>query len=184
MKPLLTPKDLSILGQLLNSEISNINRGGCCVVASMIAPLLDRHFPTRIRVFGWDYEETAGIDLTDVHKELTINNTTEWNKKGVFFSHVVVEFTHRRQTYQMDTDRVHRCKDVAMYPEYVAYDGDLSFQAAIDLANDCTGWNRAFNRGDIPHMQQIIHTFFEGFRSPRKRITNQTSSGIRVNPGL
>jgi hypothetical protein len=161
----LMDKNLAQLRELaskLKTNLKKPNQGGCCVVAVELAKHLQDIYPTKIRV-STDYDDYADTDLNDAANRVYDHaDGYEWNDNGIFFGHVVVEFTYKGRKYHMDTNGVKRAKDVDPTFGWIFYPGHLPFKSAKILADQDEGvWNHTFNRKQIPKMRMLISNFFK-----------------------
>lgn len=158
--------DLTMLSTMLTEVTPYINYGGCCVVASMVAPHLSQHFDTKVRVMGRWLEED--INLNAVRETMTDNNVHEWNKNGVHFAHVVLEINDGNQSYWFDSDKLHVGDGAGMYEQFVLYDGDITADEAAQLSEESRSWNSKFPRDTIPQLQAVVDEFFEAYTYPEQ----------------
>ena len=79
-----------------------INSGGCCVFAALIGKYLEKHVTAvRVRVRNaWMREGSRNLDT--IRNKITENTLRQWNRNGVDFTHVMVEFDYRGRTYLYD----------------------------------------------------------------------------------
>lgn len=76
---------LRSLSNILDSEYSYINQGGCCVVAGYLALFLRHHVPTRVVVL--EYSKT---DLEEVRNNTNNSRSmADWHRNGCNFCHVL-----------------------------------------------------------------------------------------------
>ena len=155
---------LNALGKEVASRYPNINNGGCCVYAAMIVQALHKH---KIKATGIVasssavYLNAAGVSIDTIREGLGKNTHTEWNKNGVRFSHVGVEFEYRAQIRSVkrhyDTAGVHLAgKKLDGMP---LYKGRLSLEELKVLAGTKNGWNDEFNRKDIPAIRKLVKNY-------------------------
>jgi len=145
----------------LGREFPTANFGGCCVVASLAAPLLAKHFrDVSIRVKGdpWsDREAIKNTNVTEVANNVRDANGSAlpWNRNGVEFYHVYVQFKYRRQLVKFEAGYCGKSES-----EPVVYPGELPVEHANKLAANYRNWNRAFDRAQIPKLSVRINEFF------------------------
>lgn len=147
--------ELRTLAVTLDGKFRSINAGGCGVVASLVANYLRHLTPVTIKVRN---EETK--QKTDVVR-LQLNNSLdkmEWNQRGFYFHHIVVEFQHPRtkRTFVFDS---HGVRDAESYWRS-GYAGELTFDEVTSFAKDPIGWCILFDRSNIPEMEKVINVFF------------------------
>lgn len=143
---------LNEIGNKIATRFENINRGGCCVYASLIASHLSSLVPLRIKVVGETYNDT----IDNIRKLVTMNTPHEWNKKGLEFNHVIIEFDFGQNTYHYDTSGV----QLASESGWRLIPGSLTCAEATELASHRKGWNTAFDRDNISGINEIITDFF------------------------
>ena len=134
----------------------NINYGGCAVFASMVFPYINISFPgAKIRVMGHNPE----IDITAVRPS-DPTDVYEWNRNGVHFGHVVVEFNVKGETLYFDSDGVHtRLALENEYPFAQFHSGELLHEDATALASTEDGWNTMFDRKFIEPMKKAMRGY-------------------------
>lgn len=126
----------------LLSEIENfkcINYGGCGIVASAIAKVLEEYgIECGIRVVDYHNDESSLVPLEQAKNNLAMNRINEWDKQGVDMNHLVVHVDgvdiDSRGEYQ---------RDYATHPGLLT--ADEVFEVAVEHDE---GWNQSFNRDD------------------------------------
>lgn len=149
---------LNEIGNKIATRFELINRGGCCVYAALIASHLSSLVPLRIKVVG----ETDNEPIDKIRKLVTMNTPREWNKKGLEFHHVIIEFDFEQNTYHYDTLGV----KLASKSGWRLIPGSLTCDEATELASHRQGWNTAFDRDDISGITEIINDFFAKNKLP------------------
>lgn len=152
-------KDLDYLAEVVSDNISNINYGGCCVFAALIAKHLQHFFDVRIIVFSHEVD----ITIDEARSHIQNNIPEEWNLNGIYFGHVVIEYVDRKGNFnQYDSEGITK-SDRFGYSGLDRVEGYLTIDETISLANEADGWNDCFNREQIPKMKEIIDNFFEPY---------------------
>jgi len=155
---------LDLLGKEVLRRYPEINNGGCCVYAAMIVAALHKH---KIKASGivasWRAEKlnSIGSSIDSVRSNITKNTYTEWNKNGVNFSHVGVEFEYkaRIRTAKRHYD-ANGCHPVSSALDgMVIYKGRLTLGELRELAGTKKGWNDSFDRKDIPELRKLVNSF-------------------------
>lgn len=154
--------ELRTLMKEVNKKIDDINCGGCCVAAAIIAEhLRTKNIPVKIVVLNdWG----SSRSLTKIRKERQKANGNkqlltngEWCRGGVSFDHVVVIMTWYGRQYVIDVES--GCVIKKKYLQDMGYkitSGQFTQKEAEYLANSSDGWNPWFDRGQIPRMYKII----------------------------
>ena len=148
-------ESLNTLGQRINRRYPEINKGGCCVYASLIGEeLRKRGIEVRIIVAAWG----ANKNLDKVRPRLMkTDRKVEWNDNDVYFNHVGVEFRHKGKTFHYDSDGVNpKSKKLKSYD---VYPGRLSVDEAKLLAAEPEGWNDSFGRSKIPSLKRHVRSY-------------------------
>jgi hypothetical protein len=154
-------KKLNDLGQHINNRYPEINHGGCCVFAAMVArELHSKGIQAQGIVASGCAAKEAGNITIDAARELVEWNTVwQWESNGVSFSHVGVEFRLGRKIKHYDTNGVHKIsKELDGLP---IYKGRLTLKEMEDLARCKDGWNDSFNRRHIPAIRREVKKFLK-----------------------
>lgn len=149
---------LNELGSDVYARYPRINCGGCCVFASLVGARLERlGIATRIAV--GDDEIELGTNIDEIRPKID-NKLRNWNREGVHFGHVVVEFDYDGATYHYDTAGVIPAQDHTKTINYQIFDGRLTVKEASELAAE-ERWNWMFNRACIPDLTRMVNDFFD-----------------------
>ena len=150
---------LRVLGKQINNNFNYVNCGGCAVIASIVGTYL-REIGIEPRIVVGDDHEDDGTSVDEIRNQIKKNTIKEWNKNGLHFGHVAIEFDYNGERWQFDTD------DTA-HPDgyvdtYMRYEGYLSLEEVTEIALDTSGdgWNWMFNRDQIPHIHKMVFDFF------------------------
>jgi len=153
---------LSELGKDVKSRWPNINAGGCCVYAAMVATEMDkRRIPVVGIVASTMVERYNDVVIDRVRDTIKENTNEEWNNKRVYFTHVGLEFTLGGKVYHYDTDNLHVAE--TCLADMPIYRGRLLLREMNDLAAQPYGWNRTFHREDIPAIRRVVRQAFKQF---------------------
>ena len=154
-------KFLDDVGVLVNSKIHELNRGGCCVFASIVAQRLSEFCEVRIAV-GTDWLDNDDTTIDEVREQVSSNSPNEWNNYGVDFGHVIIEFDYDGSTYHYDSNGVTSVqRDTSTFGMPIL-DGYLTINEAVELASHAE-WNPKFDRSQIPKLEKIIIKEFDKF---------------------
>lgn len=155
---------LDLLGKEVIRRYPLINHGGCCVYAAMIVQALHKHNIKAsgiVASFSATYYNDAGVTIDKVRETITKNNHTQWNSKGISFSHVGVEFEHKARvlTVKKHYDAYGVRKAGKELDDMPIYNGRLTLQELKGLANAASGWNDTFDRKQIPALRKLVKNF-------------------------
>lgn len=142
----------------VHNNTSRINAGGCAVFAAFMAQCLEKYGLVSIAV-GTDEDE--GISIDAVRNDIDTNDVHNWNSKGVYFAHVVVEFEHQGAKYHIDSTGVHDAYPETHSGHYPILEGRLTVQEVTELASCNSGWNWCFDRKQIPKIKRMINDGFK-----------------------
>lgn len=153
---------LNALAKVVNYNIPRVNEGGCAVFASHVAYQLKYGHNLNhvvLRSGSWMNDDDRSID--DVRQHIPSNATTEeWNDNGVYFGHVIVEFTYKKKKYHYDSHAgviTAKGRKKTALDGLPLYDGHLSVEEGMQISSHQEGWNRSFSRRNIPKMIKMIH---------------------------
>lgn len=153
--------NLNSLAAKLRDNFSDINYGGCGVVAAMVATRLsNRGVPVLVRVAN-DRRSLTQIRQGILKKMRTkrLPTKSEWNCAGVCFGHVVVEFEHDGEKYHFDSNGVVKASSNDPTFGSPIMEGHLSVSEAKKIARE-DSWNSDFDRDQIPDMRDTVSKFF------------------------
>ena len=151
---------LNDLAKEIKGKYDTIDCGGCCVAAAQVAKYLQNIVPTRI-VAGNSWKGRNDIDeIRDFVHAAERNSKRAWERNGVDFGHVLIEFEFEGKTYAFD------CSHGAVPAEemwrdlpWTRLDGSFEQQEAEAFANE-ESWNSMFNRRHVPDVRRRITRFF------------------------
>lgn len=153
---------LNTLGKNVMDKHPTINWGGCCVFASRVAKRLEGVVERVAVRVGNDYGEYYdGQHLDHVRNNIQKNTPRQWNRHGIYFAHVIVEFDYRGRTYHYDALGAKKARNSTNMHGYPIIDGELTVQEATELANVKAGWNPSFDRAEIPYVEKLINDAFD-----------------------
>lgn len=154
---------LNRLGEEVYDRYPNINSGGCCVYAAMVVAELNKlNIPAKGIVAS--YSSLASKSIDKIRPLIEKNTLDEWQKNGVSFSHVGVEFTLNGKKKHYDTGGVRKAgKELDHMP---IYKGRLEYIELRALAAKKYGWNTCFNRRDIPELRRLVKSFLAVDKAP------------------
>jgi hypothetical protein len=150
---------LNKLGKAVNWEYPNINYGGCCVYAALVAEALLLH---KVNVRGivasreaWDFNRYNSID--DIRPHIKHHTINRWQDNGVDFSHIGLEFEINGKLRHYDSTGVKR--PARVFSNMPIYKGRLQVYELVKLAGKAQGWNTAFNRRHIPKIRAMVQDY-------------------------
>lgn len=145
---------LNNLGKKVEATVDGVNSGGCCVFAAEVAQYLSKLVPVQIKVVaGWC--NNTPIDI--VRSKVSNNTPSEWNRKGLDFYHVVIQFELNGNLHIYDSNGVVKYSDF----ESDLIPGSLTLEEASELAGEARGWNSRFERDQIPRVRRLVREAFE-----------------------
>jgi hypothetical protein len=137
---------LRTLGEGVSSKLRYVNYGGCCVYAATVARALQE---LGIPVWGIAADNWVSdkINLNVVRATNKPKNHLEWNKAGVQFGHVLIQFVHRGEIWTHDSDNT-RPGAVSRDPTcgLRVVEGYMTVPELEALASSEQGWNPTFDR--------------------------------------
>lgn len=143
---------LNKLGSQLEADFDAINCGGCGVIASHIAKRLQHIVPTNIVVFNDDEYIKINKILPNLKNP---RSSKEWNRNGMRWDHIVVEFEFENKLYMFDTEK-------GVFPSNDKYNGNMNKSGYLDIDVICAiaakkyTWNWRFDRTQIPAIKKRI----------------------------
>lgn len=155
-------KKLNTLGKEVMSRYPYINHGGCCVYAAMVAEELHKHGIEAkgiVSAYGAKELNGNGITLDNIRPGIKSNALEEWNKHGIRFNHVGVEFVIKKEGKRAikkhyDSTGV---KSASTELDHMPiYKGRLALVDLKALARKRKGWNESFNRHVIPELRKLV----------------------------
>lgn len=147
---------LNRLGKRVNALYPDINHGGCCVYAAIVADELDRlGVPARGIVATWT-SDRGDTDIDEIRNYVECNNVAEWEENGVFFTHVGIEYNINGKIKHCDSNGVKDKGNILM--SWAIYKGRLMIHELKQLARSGRDWNKSFDRKDIPAIRRLIKT--------------------------
>lgn len=160
---------LNTLADKLRTEVDDINRGGCCVLATLMYEKLKPIFGRKLRIELWltgcvDNDEELRESLrewkTNTHSH---NNDNLNHQTGVGCNHAYVVFKYNNTKYYFDTDLgavpYNEVRKVVLYQEY-GWDGfpsSVPYKIAKKMADTPIGWNWVFDRSNIAKLRETIY---------------------------
>ena len=155
-------KELRTFIRKMHNAYDNMNYGGCCVFAGLVAPHIEKMHPsTRVRVieFGAECEDT-NIDDSRTDGKYGLNTMSDWCDGGISFYHVVIEFDYRGKTYLLDSEGIVDAEDYYDQTGLSPYGGNMTIKETQYIARSKRGWNDMFNRDNIPSLTKDVNKFF------------------------
>ena len=155
-------RKLNKLSSAVSSRYPEINSGGCCVFAALVAAKLTKIVPINVRVESGSRAYSLDIDHIRVQKA---NNDCDWSSYGVRFKHVLVSYEMNNRTWYYDARGVKKkyipLSSTEKDGEKVLCKGALNITEASYLAAESIRWNSLFDRADIPELIELVDMFFE-----------------------
>lgn len=144
---------LNTLGNTVLSRYPNINYGGCCVYAAIVAAALEKK---GIPVVGIVSSHFSDNNINEAREHVRHNTVPEWERNGIFFTHVGIEFKIGKKKMHYDTHGVRVAK--SEFHTIPIYPGRLTKDELRALGSRKSGWNSTFDRTDIPQLRKLVKT--------------------------
>jgi hypothetical protein len=147
------------IGHRIAEHIPFINHGGCCVYAAILADRLQEHgIPVWGRVAdSWCASVNTARDNA-AKNNISLESVSDWNRAGLSFCHVFLQFVLDGEHYSHDTDNI-VSGNPKSFANHTVQDGYLSVTELKTLAASVCGWNRVFNRDQIPTIQAMVDEY-------------------------
>lgn len=148
---------LNNLGFSVKQNYRRINCGGCGVYAALIVEQLQK---LGIRSSGIVAAyNTKNVSLAKARDNIKNKaDQREWDKNGIAFYHVGVEFFLDGKRYHYDTSGVHpAAKEL---DNMSIYRGRMRLEDLKAIAGTERGWNKTFDRKDIPAIRKMVKAAF------------------------
>lgn len=156
-------KQLRKLQCQVTNDHPDLNCGGCGIFAYLVGEKLQAlGLEVEVVTPLWSYE---GLPAIEVRKNVTnINDCAEWDDNGLSRSHLAVRFkTKSGQVYTYDSDTFFRCSGYfgeRLYKTDRRFGSGLTVEETKAICQQQRGWNRTFDREEIPQLQSTINHFF------------------------
>ena len=140
------------------ARYDSINYGGCGVIAAHIAKRLSQFVPTRIAI----YNTSDHYDVDRIRPNIkNTHSSTEWDRHGLDWDHILVEFEHNGEKYLVDSRSLVKSEPVVNLPNGRYYlSGYITIDEVCGWARTPRFWNWRFDRKQIPAIRKTIHRFF------------------------
>ena len=148
--------NLNRLGKVVQEKYPNINHGGCCVFAALVATELVNQGIKVAGIVASYSSRKCERTIEQIKADLKKNTLDEWEYNYVTFSHVGLELTINGKKRHYDTNGVTCVKRTLNYMPL--YNGRLTHTDLISLSRR-KGWNPAFNRREIPELRKLVKSF-------------------------
>jgi hypothetical protein len=152
---------LNVLADEVSNQIERVNNGGCAVYAAHVGYHLKyiRGLKDVVLRVGDYCSDDGNRSIESFRKKVKSNAAPrDWNRAGVYFGHVILEFRYRGKLYHYDSaGGVVRASDVTVLNEYPLYDGHMTVEEGLAIASVSEGWNKMFDRKQIPKLIKLIN---------------------------
>jgi len=142
------------------SHIHDMNLGGCGVFAYIVGEELKK--------IGWEVEivtPSYGGIPSKVRRHVKNNSPEEWSNNGLSRNHLAVRFkTPKGVVYTYDSDRLDKGGSKFGWFEYdceYPFGEGLTVEETKEMCKTGKGWNRTFNRKQIPEIRSTIKKSFK-----------------------
>jgi hypothetical protein len=150
-------EQLKAMGSDTQTSLDHLNAGGCCVYAAEVSSrLAELGVPVwGVVSSGWASE--SGLNINDIRLNQRPQNVREWNRAGIRFGHVLIQFVHGGEIWTHDsadtapaTTGKHACRTDL-------FGGYMTVPELKALAGTQEGWNSMFDREEgIPVIRQNV----------------------------
>lgn len=171
---------LDRLGARLEEKHETLNWGGCCVYAAMIGQKL-QELGVTCSVIVAGYGEGTNVEHVRANlSDAEAGSMQHWNRNGVYFGHVGVEFVIDGLVYHYDSSGT--AKPGEHHGLRRQYAGRITVEDAAKLAATGRGWNPSFDRDQIPEIRKAVNRAFGKLKT---RCDNrQKTLPFGVKPGV
>jgi hypothetical protein len=146
---------LNKMGKVVNRRFPYVNNGGCCVFAAIVGQILvQKGIPVKGIVAAWRASLDDTKPIYEIRKRVQSNLVEDWERHGLCFSHVGLEFKHDGQKWHYHSKGAQKAgKEFDNMP---VFRGRLTVDEMAELAGTDNGWNPTFDRNEIPRMYSVI----------------------------
>jgi hypothetical protein len=150
---------LNRLGNEVLNKYPEINWGGCCVYAALVAKELcnQGHDVSGIVASRCaNRDSSTPTNIVTARPHVKKNTVRHWQNNGISFSHVGLEikFKRSKRVFHYDTAGVHLSSDAL--DNMPIYEGRLAVEELASLARYPKGWNDSFDRQHIPALRRLV----------------------------
>lgn len=145
------------LSQAITTHIKRPNNGGCAVVAGIVAGHLEK-LGVMVEVVtpcGWGSQPAAKV-------RAAVSDTKDpydWSNNGLSRTHLAVRFRSGKRTYTWDSDGLKygagTFGEDREYSTTAKFGDGLSVKECMAIASSRAGWNRSFDRKQIPLIKHL-----------------------------
>lgn len=169
---------LNELGRTTEMRFACINLGGCCVYASIVGSELEQRGIQVRGIVGQGGNSIPQVDINYARTRLEGNRVRHWQKTGVLFHHVALEFCVDGSWKTYDTRGVKPAGDMG---DWNPYPGRLTLKEVKQLADDADDWNSSFDRRSIPVLTGMVQASFRRQRmlTPVENLVNRIKSAFK-----
>lgn len=148
---------LNTLGQKAEEEFPDLNYGGCCVFASLVADRLAKLGVQAEGVVAMYFYEDKPPNIDYARNNVRhIGDGDEWEENGVKLSHVGLKIMVGETAILYDSEGVRPFKRRNTLLDRTVIEGTLSRKELKALANNAWNWNYSFDRDQIPKLAKLV----------------------------
>jgi hypothetical protein len=150
------------LGERVNNLTGGtLNMGGCAVYAALVGAALQRIGLTVGGVVrGWGND----VNVADARRKVSkVGEARQWNRNGIEFNHVGLEYVIGARAYHCDSDYVTPAGRHQSLQS--AYPGRLTVDELEALAGHRPNWNHWFDRKLIPQIEAAVAEEFAPYQA-------------------
>ena len=168
--PIELKRRLRRLSRALNTQTSDINCGGCAVMAGIVGGILELlGVPVEV-VTSSEYGCAPAAARQHLHWNIEAENdgrwdNSAWDSAGVSRAHLAVRFMLGRDLYTWDSDGLiksdkyfgrHYDGEPLYCAEYPFGDG-MTVAECVHISSTPEDWNYMFDRRQIPRMRKLAY---------------------------
>lgn len=157
-------RKLRLLQCKVTNDHPNLNYGGCGIFAYLVGEKLQA-LGLEVDIVTPLYGGSYGIPAVEVRKNVSnVKNCEEWDNNGLSRNHLAIRFkTSSGQVYTYDSDTLFRGSGVFgdnLYKTDRRFGSGLTVEETKAICKRQKGWNRTFDRKQVPQLKSTINSFF------------------------
>ncbi len=144
----------------LCEKFSNLNCGGCGVIAAIVGKNLSQIVDVSCITFS---RYDLGIPSQNIMKRVGIDNIEDpdkWEEAGISFTHIMLKFEVNGIGHLFDINGVTRDVDITAWAKYRRIPGELPLDVICTISEVEFFWNHTFNRDQICHIREFVEQKF------------------------
>lgn len=156
-------KILRTLQKQMQEKHPSLNYGGCGVFAHLVARKIEKSgLKVEIITPCDDYSKPANAVRDNIRE---VDNPNDWDNNGLCLNHLALRFiTKSGVTYTYDSNVLYKGSDKfgnSKYKTNPEFGTGLFIHEVEQMTKAQRGWNRCFNRREIPAIKRKINALFD-----------------------